>query len=126
MDASGIVLMKKENGILTEELGSYDINEGLEFVFKAFVEDNLVNLYLSTDRDVTDEEFTDIFDLYDLDKLQVDGVEIEEIDDEYNPTWLYRFQFNDEVEVVLERLNNVISAHSDELNRIYEEIKNVQ
>lgn len=122
MEASSLVLMERENNILTRELGSYQIESGLEMVFKAYVENGITNLFLTTDRDVNDEEFNEIFDMYDFEFLTQKGYEIEEVEDEYNPVWVVRFDFMEEHEEMQEALNEVVSYHEDEIKRIYEEL----
>lgn len=122
MDAKSLVLMDRENNILTKELGSYQIESGLELVFKAYVENGITNLFLTTDRDVTDEEFNEVFDNYDIEFLSQKGYEIEEVEDEYNPVWVVRFDFSEEHLNMQEALNEVISYHQGEIQRINEEL----
>lgn len=124
LDAKGLVLMEKENGILTNELGSYEIESGLELVFKAYVEQNSVKLFLTTDRDVEDDEYNEIYDNYNIEGLERDRFKVEEIEEEYNPVWCIKFKFDEEHSVVEDKLNLAIGYHESEINRIYEEMKN--
>jgi hypothetical protein len=123
MDARSLVLMAKEDGILSKELGSYEIEKGMEFVYKAFVEENTVNLFLTTDRDVEEWEFNEIYDNYNYDYFVNKGYEVEEVEDEYNPTWCVKFEFKDDYDYMEGILNDIIGYHEDEIRRIYEEIK---
>ncbi|WDC84353.1 hypothetical protein PL321_00450 [Caloramator sp. mosi_1] len=123
IDAKALVLMKRENGVLQEELGSYQIEEGLNLVYKAYVENDKVYLFLTTKDDVTDEEFTQIYDMYNIDEYSQMGYSVEEIDDEYNPMWCVQLDFVDDHQEMEERLNEVILYHNSEINRIYEEIR---
>jgi hypothetical protein len=120
MEATSLVLMKRENGILTTELGSYKVEEGLSYVFKAYVEDNKVKIYLTTDRDVSDEEYTKIYDLYNYSMFEKEKFTVEDIDDEYNPVWLVEFEFSQDDEINEENISNVIKIHSEEIKRIAE------
>lgn len=120
MEATSLVLMKRENGILTTELGSYKVEEGLSYVFKAYVEDNKVKIYLTTDRDVSDEEYTKIYDLYNYSMFEKEKFTVEDIDDEYNPVWFVEFEFSQDDEINEENINNVIKIHSEEIKRIAE------
>lgn len=120
MEATSLVLMKRENGILTTELGSYKVKEGLNYVFKAYVEDNKVKIYLTTDRDVSDEEYTKIYDLYNYSMFEKEKFTVEDIDDEYNPVWLVEFEFSQDDEINEENISNVIKIHSEEIKRIAE------
>ena len=120
MEATSLVLMKKENGILATELGSYKVEEGLNYVFKAYVEDNKVKIYLTTDRDVSDEEYTKIYDLYNYSIFEEEKFTIEDVDDEYNPVWLVEFEFSQDDEINEENINSIIKIHSKEIKRIAE------
>lgn len=122
MDAKGLVLMNKENGILTNELGSYEIKGGLELVYKAYVEENIVNLFLTTDRDVTDDQYNEVFDEYEDEALTTEGFEVEEIEDEYNPVWCITFEYKDEFDDVEEDLNYIITNHKKQIDTIFEKL----
>lgn len=121
MDASGLVLMEKINGILDKEIGSYEINSGLEYVYKAYIEDGTVYVFLSTDRDVSDEEYNTIYDEYDSKLLNENGFEISEIEDEYNPVWLVKLPFEEEHEKMQDMLHKLIGLHEKEMKRILNE-----
>lgn len=123
IDAKGLVLMRSENGILSTELGSYEINEGLDLVYKAYVIEDLVKLFVTTENDVTDEEYNEIFDEYDSEKLIEEGFEIEEVEDEYNPVWCISLKYSEDHDDMEEDLNYVISYHIRELKRVLSEIK---
>jgi hypothetical protein len=118
MDAKSLVLMEKENGILTKELGSYEIESGLEFVQSAYVEDGKVSIFLSTDRDVDDSEFDEVYDNYDPEYLTAKGYDIEEVDDVYNPTWCVKFQYEDDYDTMDDRLNDLITYHEKEMKKV--------
>lgn len=123
IDAKALVLMERENGTLKEELGSYEIDEGLNLVYKAYVENNRVYVYLTTPDDVSDEEYTEIFDKYPVEKYSEMGYEVVEIDDEYNPVWCVTFEFTDDHDEMEAMLNQIIGFHFDTINKIYEEIR---
>lgn len=123
LDAKGLVLMQNQNGMLTNELGSYEIESGLELVYKAYVELDTVKLFLTTDRDVNDDEYNEIYDNYNVEALEKMGFDVEEIDDEYNPVWCIKFRFEEDHSTVEEALNDAIGFHEEELKRIYNEIK---
>ncbi|MCX7951611.1 MAG: hypothetical protein N2594_06625 [Clostridiales bacterium] len=123
LDAKALVLMEREDNILKQELGSYEIEKGLNLVYKAYVEDNRVYLFLTTKDDVTDDEFTEIFDKYQVEKYSEMGYEVAEIDDEYNPMWCVTFDYTDDYDEMAAMLNEIIGFHFDEINRIYDEIR---
>lgn len=121
MEGKALVIYKRENGILTEELGSFEIEIGLELVYKAYVEDGKCNLFITTDRDVTDEQFNEFYDMYNFEKYQGFNCEIEEVE-EYNPTWLVKFDCKDDYEYMDEMLNSILFTHSEIIKGIYKEL----
>lgn len=118
MDAASLVLYEKANGILDAEIGSYEIYSGLNYVYKAYVESGTVYVFLSTDADVSDEEYNIIYDEYDMKFFKDNGFEISEIEDEYNPVWLVKLPFYDEHEKMQEKMNDIIGHHETEIKRI--------
>lgn len=122
MDASSLVLMEKEDGILTNELGSYTIERGLDYVYSAYVESERIHLFLTIDEDFSDEEYDEVFDSYNIDFLLDEGYEVEEVE-EYNPIWHVEFDYTDEYAPVANSLNKILSFHEDETKRILSEIK---
>ena len=110
-----IMLKNKETGFLEKELGSLNINKNDEYIVNLFVlkEDDGKKLHLriSTDRDVEDWEYGAIFDNYNYDSYGDNVIEIDEIDND------------DNLSVVEERVAEILDIHSNELKRVYEEIK---
>jgi hypothetical protein len=122
IDAKGLVLMNMENGILVSELGSYEILSGLEFVYKAYVSDNTVKLFVTTDRDVTDEQYNEVFDEYETDELEKEEFTVEEVDDEYNPVWCISLPYKEEYDEMNDDLNYILAYHKKEIERIFNKI----
>lgn len=121
IDAKALVLMEKEDGVLKNELGSYEIETGLTFVSKAYVENETIYLFVSTDRDIEgDDEFNEIYDNYNPDGLISQGCEVEEVEDEYNPTWLLKLPYEQEHTKMEAVLNDILRAHEIEIKRIYQ------
>ena len=122
-----IMLKNKETGFLEKELGSLNINKNDEYIVNLFVlkEDDGKKLHLriSTDRDVEDWEYGAIFDNYNYDSYGVNVIEIDEIDNDYNPVWEIVIDYDDNLSVVEERVAEILDIHSNELKRVYEEIK---
>ena len=120
-----IMLKNKETGFLEKELGSLNINKNDEYIVNLFVlkEDDGEKLHLriSTDRDVEDWEYGAIFDNYNYDSYGDNVIEIDEID--YNPVWEIVIDYDDNLSVVEERVAEILEIHSNELKRVYEEIK---
>ena len=122
-----IMLKNKETGLLEKELGSLNINKNDEYIVNLFVlkEDDGEKLHLriSTDRDVEDWEYGAIFDNYNYDSYGDNVIEIDEIDNDYNPVWEIVIDYDDNLSVVEERVAEILDIHSNELKRVYEEIK---
>ncbi|EYE87991.1 hypothetical protein Q428_10465 [Fervidicella metallireducens AeB] len=118
MESKGLVLMEKVEGILQNELGSYEIEDDNGLIFKAFVENNVVNLFLTTDRDVSDDEYNEFYDLYNIEALELEGYEVEEVEEEYNPVWCIKFDFDNDHLKTQERLTEVLEFHTNEIERI--------
>lgn len=116
----------KETGILENLLGSYLIEEHMELVDKAYVvkEDTLkVHLYLTVDGEVEDAEYEAIYDNYDGEAFNNIDVSIEEVEDRYNPTWLFIFDFIDSIDEMEDKIVEILSIHNNEIVEILEKIK---
>ena len=48
---------------------------------------------------------------------------IEEIDDEYNPTWVVYFEFNEEHEKTRDVLNEICNLIDEKMKKVFEDIK---
>ncbi len=122
-----IMLKNKETGFLEKELGSLNINKNDEYIVNLFVlnEDDGEKLHLriSTDRDVEDWEYGEIFDNYNYDSYGDNVIEIDEIDNDYNPVWEIVIDYDDNLSLVEENVAEILDIHSNELKRVYEEIK---
>ncbi len=125
MDFSSLVLMEKDKdtGFVTKELGSYEVGEGAEYIKKMFYDGDKINVYFDTNRDVEDWEYSAVFDLFDEDKFIEQEYSIEQIDDEYNPTWLVKFDYNEEHSIVLSKLNNLCSLIKTHIREVFENVK---
>ncbi|MGL5380891.1 DUF6762 family protein [Clostridium sp.] len=125
MDFSSLVLMEKdkETGYITRELGSFEVSDGALFVKKLFVLEDLVNLYFDTNKDVEEWEYSAIYDLFNNDIFEENGFEIEDVLDEYNPTFLIKFKYEDDYAVIKERLDNCVALIDETMKKVFEDIK---
>ena len=100
MDFSSLVLMEKDNetGFLGKNLGSFSVEEGAEYVRRLFVYKEEVNVVFNTKRDVEEWEFSAIFDLFNVEAFTELGYNIEDDEEEYNPTWLIKFKYEEEID----------------------------
>lgn len=125
MDFSALVLMEKdkETGHLIKEIGSYAVNEGAVYVNKLYVIDGEVNLYFQVNKDVEDWEYSAVYDLFDVEAFETLGYSIEEVDDEFNPTWMISFPFDEDHEEVTAILNELCNLIKDNIEKVFETIK---
>lgn len=125
MDFSSLVLMEKdkENGYISKELGSFEVNEGALFVKKFFVLDNVVNLYFDTNKDVEEWEYSAIYDLFKEERFVEEGFEIEEDLDEYNPTFILKFKYEEDYNDMKELINKAVTLIQEEMDNVFEAIK---
>ncbi|MEW8995220.1 DUF6762 family protein [Clostridium sp.] len=125
MDFSAIVLMEKDKDtkFFTRELGSYEVNEGAEYITKLFYDGEKVNLYFDTNKDVEEWEFSAIYDLFDDESFKdiVDSIEI--YDEEFNPTWIVTFDYDEDHNVLNNRLNNICTRIKEALEKVFIDIE---
>lgn len=125
MDFSSLVLMEKdkETGFITKELGSFEVNEGALFVRKLYEQDNVVYLYFDTNKDVEEWEYSAIYDLFNVDSFKDAGYEIEEVDDEYNPTYVLKMDYKEEHNEMKKLIDNAVNLIEEEMENVFEAIK---
>lgn len=124
MDFSAVVLMErdKETKHLVKELGSYEVNEGAEYITKLFYDGEKVNLFFDTNRDVEEWEFTAIYDLFDEESFNGIVSTIEPDDEEYNPTWIVTFDYNEDHEVFKMKINEICEMIKHSMNKVFNDI----
>jgi hypothetical protein len=125
LDFSSLVLMErdKETNFFVRELGSYKVHEGAAFVTKFFYNGDKVNMVFDTNRDVEEWEYAAIFDLFNSEAFQDNGFNIEDIVEEYNPTWVLRFDYIEEYSDMEEKINDACTIIEEELNNVFQAIK---
>ncbi|MGG7096340.1 DUF6762 family protein [Clostridium sardiniense] len=125
MDFSSLVLMEKDKdtGFISKELGSFSVDEGALFVRKFFVEDGVVNLYFDTNKDVEEWEYSAIYDLFNEDEFKEKGYELEEDLEEYNPTFIVKFEYDEEYSKIQEKLNEIIGLIKIEMENVFKNIE---
>ncbi|MEG0296266.1 MAG: DUF6762 family protein [Clostridium sp.] len=123
MDFSSLVLMQKDNeGYITKELGSFPVNEGALYIKKLFVQDNIVNLIFDTNKDVEEWEYSAIYDVFNYDVFKEEGFDIEDIDEEYNPTFLVKFNYVDDYNDTNEKIQNAVSIIDEVMEKAFADI----
>lgn len=124
MDFSSLVLIEKDKatGMIIKELGSYTVNEGAAYVTKLYCIDGDVSLFFDTKRDVEEWEYSAIFDLFEKEAFNELGYEIEEKDDEYNPTWVVKFKYDEEHEEMRAVINEVCNLIKEKMEKVFQDI----
>ncbi|GAB6148852.1 DUF6762 family protein [Clostridium novyi] len=122
MDFAALVLMEvdKDNKFI-REMGSYEVNDGAEYITKFYYNDEeaKVKLYFDTHKDVEEWEYTAIYDLFDVEVFENKGFEVEEKDDEYNPTWILKFNYIDDYKNMVEKLIEVCELIKVEMEKAF-------
>lgn len=127
MNFSALVLMQvdKENKFV-EEMGSYTVGDGAEYISKFYYnkDESMVSIYFDTKKDVEEWEYTAVYELFNLGIFETKGYKIEEKDDEYNPTWILKFDYIEEYGEMVEKLNIACELIKSEIESVLEEAKN--
>lgn len=125
MEFSSLVLMEKDKdtGFMVNELGSYEVGEGAEYIRKMYYDGDKINIYFDTNADVEDWGYSAIFDLFDESEFITEGFSIEQVDDEYNPTWLVKFDYDQEHSVILSRLNSLCALIKTYMKKVFSDIE---
>ncbi len=127
MEFSSIVLMEvdKQKHFI-KELGSYEIGQGAENIRKFFCQGEEITVYFDTNKEVEDWEFTAIYDFFNEEDFSNNGFTIEPYDEEYNPTWIVKFQYHEDHEVVKEKINRLCSLITLNMKIVFDKIKDKQ
>jgi hypothetical protein len=125
MDFSSLVLMEKdkETGFIKKELGSFEVNEGALFVKKLYVLDEIVYMHFDTNKNVEEWEYSAIYDLFNAEAFTERGYEIEENLDEYNPTYIIKFKYEDDYDLMKKKIQEVVPIIEKQMNLVFEAIQ---
>ena len=125
MDFSSLILMErdKDTGFITKEIGSFQVFDGAEFVKKFYVKGDTVYLQFDTNKDVSEWEYSAIYDLFNYDTFTVEELEIEDVEDEYNPTFLIKFEYKDDFKYISEKLSLCLDVIKETVEKVFEDIQ---
>ena len=125
MDYSSLILMERDDatGFVTKELGSYKVSEGAEHIKGFYVKGDDVYIKFDTNKDVEEWEYSAIYDVFDMDLFENEGFGIEEVEDEYNPTFLINFKYKDDHEYIEEKLSLSIELIEEAMEKAFNDIK---
>ena len=125
MDFSSLVLMEKdkETGFIKSELGSFEVNDGAIFVKKLYVLEDTVYMYFDTNKNVEEWEYSAIYDLFNSEAFTEKGYELEEELEEYNPTFIIKFKYEDDYSKMKEKIQECVTIIQNEMDSVFEAIK---
>lgn len=125
MDYSSLILMEKdkETGFVVKEIGSYNVSEGAEYIKSFYVLDDKVYIKFDTNKDVEEWEYSAIYDVFNMNLFEEEGFEIEEVEDEYNPTYLVKFKYEDNRECISEKLALCIDLIEEAMEKAFSDIE---
>jgi hypothetical protein len=125
MDFSSLVLMERdsESNLLTKEIGSYEVNEGAEYITKLYCLNGEVSVYFDTKEDVEEWEYSAIYDLFNEEAFTEKNYIIEFDEEEYNPTWIIKFPYVNEYEEMKDKLNEICTLIETEMKAAFEASK---
>lgn len=125
MDFSSLVLMEKdkETGFIKSELGSFEVNEGALFVKKLYVLEDTVYMYFDTNKNVEEWEYSAIYDLFNEKAFTERGYNLEEDLEEYNPTFIIKFKYEDDYSIMKEKIQECVAIIQKEMDNVFEAIK---
>lgn len=125
MDFSSLVLMKREKttNIFLGEMDSFNVGDGAEYITKFFYDGDKINVFFDTKNDVEEWEFSAIFDCFNLEAFTNNDFEIEEIEDEFNPTWKIQFSYKDDYDFINKKINQLCVIVEEEILKVLQLIK---
>ena len=125
MDFSSLILMErdKDTGFITKEVGSFQVFDGAEYVKKFYVQGDTVYLQFDTNKDVSEWEYSAIYDLFDYDTFKVEELDIEDMEDEYNPTFLVKFDYKDDFKYISEKLALCLDVIKETIEKVFVDIE---
>lgn len=125
MDYSSLILMErdKETGFITKEVGSYKVSEGAEFIKGFYVKGDTVYIKFDTNKDVEEWEYSAVYDVFNTALFEENGFEIDEDEDEYNPTFLVQFNYEDDYSYIEEKLSLCIELIEEAMEKAFKDIE---
>ena len=125
MDYSSLILMEKdkETGFVVKEMGSYNVSEGAEYIKSFYVLDDKVYIKFDTNKDVEEWEYSAIYDVFNMNSFEEEGFEIEEVEEQYNPTYLVEFKYENNREYISEKLTLCIELIEEAMEKAFSDIE---
>ena len=125
MDYSSLILMERDNetGFVSKEVGSFQVSEGAEFVKNFYVKGDEVYFVFDTKEDVEEWQYSAIYDLFNYELFKGEGLDIEDVEDEYNPTFLVKFEYKDDYDYLKDKLDLCIELVEEAMENVFKDIE---
>ena len=125
MDYSSLILMERDNetGFVSKEVGSFQVSEGAEFVKNFYVKGDEVYFVFDTKEDVEEWQYSAIYDLFNYELFKGEGLDIEDVEDEYNPTILVKFEYKDDYDYLKDKLDLCIELVEEAMEKVFKDIE---
>ena len=125
MDYSSLILMERDNetGFVSKEVGSFQVSEGAEFVKNFYVKGDEVYFVFDTKEDVEEWQYSAIYDLFNYELFKGEGLDIEDVEDEYNPTFLVKFEYKDDYDYLKDKLDLCIELVEEAMGKVFKDIE---
>jgi len=124
LECNNLLLIKidPETGFYEGDLGSFAF-ENNENTRKFFFDGKNVNLFFDVNKNVEDWEYTAIFDVFPYDKFEDQGFKVFDIEDDYNPAWIVKFEYIEDHEKMQDRIDELTNLIEESLEYCFREIK---
>ena len=100
-----------------------NVSEGAEHIKSFYVLGDAVYIKFDTNKDVEEWEYSAIYDVFNMNSFEQEGFEIEEVEDEYNPTYLVKFKYEDNREYISEKLSLCIELIEEAMEKAFSDIE---
>ncbi|AVP55347.1 hypothetical protein K144313037_03490 [Clostridium tetani] len=118
MEFKSLILIEKdmESNEFIREMDSYELGEGAMYIEKFYYDGSFVNIVFNIDEDMEDWKYNSILDYFNTEVFEKYTCSIEEVEGEYNPTWIIKFKYTDDFDLMSEKLEDICEE-------IYNQIK---
>ncbi|QBD86596.1 hypothetical protein EW636_02575 [Clostridium tetani] len=118
MEFKSLILIEKdmESNEFIREMDSYELGEGAMYIEKFYYDGSFVNIVFNIDEDMEDWKYNSILDHFNTEIFEKYICSIEEVEGEYNPTWIIKFKYTDDFDLMSEKLEDICEE-------IYNQIK---
>ena len=125
MDFSSLILMERDNetGFVTKEIGSFEVGEGAKYIKSFYVQGEDVFIKFDTYDDVDEWQYTAIYDYFDYTIFERNDMDIEDVEETFNPTFLIKYNYNDNFEYLKEKLDLAIDLIQEAIEKVFKDIE---